>query len=125
MSLGCPLQYHDNVCEHLIFLICMPSEPTLLGGHNQQGAVSLAAGLCCRLTQRWEASLWLSGKQMYLGGYVNEEDAARAYDLAALACKGPSVPTNFAAFDYEGNLSEIRGSSRVPFTPHLPCTNRF
>lgn len=51
---------------------------------------------------------------MYLGGFVNEEDAARAYDLAALACKGPSVPTNFAASQYEDNLSEIRGSSRVP-----------
>ena len=45
---------------------------------------------------------------------MNEEDAARAYDLAALACKGPSVPTNFAASQYEDNLSEIRGSSRVP-----------
>ena len=69
---------------------------------------------CCgRLTQRWEASLWLAGKQMYLGGFVAEEDAARAYDLAALACKGLTVPTNFAASQYGQSLAEVSGSSRV------------
>ena len=66
-----------------------------------------------RLTQRWEASLWLAGKQMYLGGFVAEEDAARAYDLAALACKGLTVPTNFAASQYSQSLAEVSGSSRV------------
>ena len=67
----------------------------------------------CRLTQRWEASLWLAGKQMYLGGFQDEDDAARAYDLAALACKGPAVPTNFPAEGYSDSLAEIGGSSRV------------
>ncbi len=81
-------------------------------------APQVAVWLAGRLTQRWEASLWLSGKQMYLGGFVNEEDAARAYDLAALACKGRSVPTNFAPSDYNDNLSEISGSSRVPCSYH-------
>ena len=28
--------------------------------------------LDCRLTQRWEASLWLSGRQLYLGGFDNQ-----------------------------------------------------
>ncbi|CAK0784157.1 hypothetical protein CVIRNUC_007360 [Coccomyxa viridis] len=65
-----------------------------------------------RLTQRWEASLWLAGKQMYLGGFQDEDDAARAYDLAALACKGPTVPTNFPAEGYSDSLAEIGGSSR-------------
>ena len=65
------------------------------------------------LTQRWEASLWLAGKQMYLGGFQDEDDAARAYDLAALACKGPTVPTNFPAEGYSDSLAEIGGSSRV------------
>ena len=67
----------------------------------------------CRLTQRWEASLWLAGKQMYLGGFQDEYDAARAYDLAALACKGLSVPTNFPVEGYTDSLTEIGGSSRV------------
>jgi hypothetical protein len=70
-----------------------------------------------RLTQRWEASLWLAGKQMYLGGFVAEEDAARAYDLAALACKGLAVPTNFAAAQYKESLAEVSGSSRVRAQP--------
>ncbi len=69
--------------------------------------------ILCRLTQRWEASLWLAGKQMYLGGFQDEDDAARAYDLAALACKGLSVPTNFPVEGYTESLTEIGGSSRV------------
>ena len=50
---------------------------------------------------------------MYLGGFQDEDDAARAYDLAALACKGLSVPTNFPAEAYTESLAEIGGSSRV------------
>ena len=34
--------------------------------------------LDCRLTNRWEASLWLNGRQLYLGGFDSEEDAAHA-----------------------------------------------
>ncbi len=46
---------------------------------------------------RWEAHLWVKelGRQVYLGGYENEEHAAEAYDVAALKCKGPRVRTNF------------------------------
>ena len=72
-----------------------------------------------RLTQRWEASLWLAGKQMYLGGFQDEDDAARAYDLAALACKGLNVPTNFPVEGYTESLAEIGGSSRV----HTDCAS--
>lgn len=72
--------------------------------------------LHCRLTQRWEASLWLSGKQLYLGGFEREEDAARAYDIAALACKGPMVATNFDASEYTEELDAVRGCSKV--CPH-------
>ncbi len=67
----------------------------------------------CRLTQRWEASLWLSGKQLYLGGFEREEDAARAYDIAALACKGPMVATNFDSSEYTEELDAVRGCSKV------------
>ncbi|KAK9820637.1 hypothetical protein WJX81_001839 [Elliptochloris bilobata] len=65
-----------------------------------------------RLTQRWEASLWLTGKQLYLGGFESEEDAAHAYDLAALACKGRGVPTNFPASHYRAELAEVASYSQ-------------
>lgn len=65
-----------------------------------------------RLTHRWEASLWLNGKQMYLGGFDSQEDAARAYDLAALACKGSDALINFHAAEYESQLREISGFSK-------------
>ncbi|GLJ57998.1 hypothetical protein SUGI_1397270, partial [Cryptomeria japonica] len=53
-------------------------------------------------TGRYKAYLWCSncpiegqthkGKQ---GGFDQEEKAARAYDLAALKCRGPSTLINF------------------------------
>jgi len=67
-----------------------------------------------RLTQRWEASLWLTGKQLYLGGFESEEDAAHAYDLAALACKGRGVPTNFPSSTYRAELAVVAAYSQVP-----------
>jgi len=65
-----------------------------------------------RLTQRWEASLWLAGRQLYLGGFDSQTDAAKAYDLAALACKGQEAVINFPVADYTDQLREIRGFSR-------------
>ncbi|KAG1365549.1 ethylene-responsive transcription factor WRI1 [Cocos nucifera] len=46
---------------------------------------------------RWEARLGLvlGYKYLYLGTYETEEEAAQAYDLAALQYKGPNAMTNF------------------------------
>lgn len=82
----------------------------------RQQLISLVQQMHCvhaRLTQRWEASLWLTGKQLYLGGFESEEDAAHAYDLAALACKGRGVPTNFPASHYRAELAEVASYSQV------------
>ena len=57
------------------------------------------------MTFRWESSLWLNGRQVYLGGFATEEEAAKSYDLAALGCKGPTAETNFPAADYAAQLS--------------------
>jgi hypothetical protein len=69
--------------------------------------------LLCRLTNRWEASLWLNGRQLYLGGFNSETDAARAYDIVALSCKGLHVATNFPSATYTAELSELAGSTQV------------
>lgn len=66
-----------------------------------------------RLTKRWEASLWLNGRQLYLGGFNSQEDAAAAYDLAALACKGPGAVTNHPPDKYAAQLKEVQGLTRV------------
>ncbi|KAK9903522.1 hypothetical protein WJX75_007991 [Coccomyxa subellipsoidea] len=60
---------------------------------------------CHKQTLRWEASLWLNGRQFYLGGFKTEEEAAHAYDLAALGCKGPKAETNFPAATYTAETS--------------------
>ena len=66
-----------------------------------------------RLTKRWEASLWVNRKQLYLGGYNDEASAARAYDMAALFCKGDQCLTNFPPEDYAEEMKAIDGFSRV------------
>lgn len=69
-----------------------------------------------RLTHRYEASLWLNRKQVYLGGYDSEEEAAKAYDLAALLFKGEASPTNFPLKAYEKELSDLKGEPKASYT---------
>jgi hypothetical protein len=44
---------------------------------------------------KWRATIKLNGKQHSLGHYVEEEDAARAYDAAARKMFGEYALTNF------------------------------
>jgi len=48
----------------------------------------------CRWTSRWVAAIWRHGKKRNLGRYEEIEDAARAYDAAALKFFGESAKTN-------------------------------
>lgn len=65
----------------------------------------------CR-TGRWEAHIWESGKQVYLGGYDAEDEAALAYDMAALKCRGVQAELNFDLSNYTGDLHHIQGVSK-------------
>ncbi len=52
-------------------------------------------------TQRYEAHIWESKKQIYLGGFESELLAARSHDIMALKCKGPTCEAlNFDGSDY-------------------------
>jgi hypothetical protein len=42
----------------------------------------------------WTAQISFRGKSIYLGSFVNEEDAARAYDASAIQTHGEFAATN-------------------------------
>lgn len=46
-------------------------------------------------SQKWKAVITVGRKQYFLGYFVNENEAARAYDKASLELRGPEAPTNF------------------------------
>ncbi|KAL4440679.1 hypothetical protein ABPG77_000388 [Micractinium sp. CCAP 211/92] len=79
-----------------------------------------------RLTGRFEAHFWDSsyvrpqtgkkskrtrGRQVYVGGYETELEAARAYDRAVIAYLGTSAPLNFPPEDYAEDLVWMAGRS--------------
>ncbi|XP_039033635.1 AP2-like ethylene-responsive transcription factor AIL6 [Hibiscus syriacus] len=78
-----------------------------------------------RWTGRYEAHLWdnscrregqaRKGRQVYLGGYDNEEKAARAYDLAAVKYWGLTATTNFPIENYSKELEEMKNVTRQEF----------
>jgi hypothetical protein len=44
-----------------------------------------------RRTGKWEAHVWHSKKQVYLGGFDWEEHAAKAHDIMTLKVRGPAA----------------------------------
>lgn len=63
---------------------------------------------------------------MYLGGFDSEEQAALAYDLAAIKCRGEDAQTNFSIHKYSEELKhvdEVR-SSPSSISGHSPLANR-
>ena len=58
-------------------------------------------------TGRWEAHIWHKNRQLYLGGFDTEGQAAMAYDMAALNIKGTSALTNFDQSKYAKELTSI------------------
>ncbi|GJP45539.1 hypothetical protein CLOM_g4925 [Closterium sp. NIES-68] len=82
-----------------------------------------------RWTGRYEAHLWDNscpkegtnkrGRQVYLGGYDDEESAARAYDLAALKYWGPTAAINFPVENYERELREMEVISKYEYVASI------
>ncbi|CAI7779465.1 unnamed protein product [Closterium sp. NIES-54] len=60
----------------------------------------------CR-TGRWEAHIWEEGRQVYLGGFDSEKQAALMYDIAALKMRGEDAQTNLPPEEYTKYTKEI------------------
>ena len=76
-------------------------------GRGPTGSTSKYRGVTQhRRTKRWEAHVWDSGRQVYLGGYDTEEKAARAYDIISLKARGENAMTNFPVREYNDVLRE-------------------
>jgi len=55
---------------------------------------------CYKRTGRWEAHIWDGGKQVHLGSFADDVDAAKAYDRAALLLRGINADINFSSCQY-------------------------
>jgi hypothetical protein len=60
-----------------------------------------------RSSQKWKAQIGTGGKDVNLGYYMLEEEAARRYDLAALHRRGMNAEINFQVSDYLDAAGEL------------------
>ena len=76
-------------------------------GRNRRGPRSVTSryrGVTCyKRTGRWEAHIWDGGKQVHLGSFLEDKEAARAYDRAALLLRGVDADINFDFSEYTGD----------------------
>ncbi|KAL3140248.1 hypothetical protein ABBQ38_004520 [Trebouxia sp. C0009 RCD-2024] len=77
----------------------------------------------CR-TGRWEAHIWEEGKQVYLGGFDNEEQAALAYDIAAIKFRAHDANTNYSISNYEQELLHFHEVSKEEVVQSLRKQSR-
>ena len=106
------LQAHHH-CNHALDSKVRRREPLpqKRGRRGPLSRSSLYRGVTFyRRTSRWEAHVWTNGKQQYLGGYKDEEIAAKVYDKAVIKIRGKDADTNFPAEEYAEEMREMRAS---------------
>jgi hypothetical protein len=89
-------------------------------GRKREGSSSRFSGVSFYFTAKWRVELYdpLAKRSRYIGRYASDEDAARAYDCAAVQAHGPDTKRNFPGEDISeppvalGEEREQRKSSR-------------
>lgn len=72
----------------------------MMNNRGKKDSVSRYKGVSFeKRTGRWLARMKIAGKQTYLGSFVTEEEAARAYDAAARRVHGEFGKLNFPHFE--------------------------
>lgn len=61
------------------------TELRLLNYHSRRGPVgaSVYKGVCVTRGDKWRSVIYVNGRQLYLGTFNSEVEAAKEYDLAA------------------------------------------
>lgn len=66
------------------------------------------------------STLQVLGKDVNLGRHVAEDDAARAYDKAAICARGKEVAKlNFSIVDYSDELEHLQSATVAELAPLL------
>ncbi|GMH34982.1 hypothetical protein BSKO_02843 [Bryopsis sp. KO-2023] len=74
-----------------------------------------------RKSNRWEAHIWIKDyeRQLYLGGFSTAEEAACAYDLVAIKCKGVKATTSSRSERYSPLMTWLSRVSLPEILSHV------